>query len=173
MWNRRLSKAGTVLQYPPEYECQYGCHGQEDQRGAQIILCFRFFLFTGGLFYLLQLFQGYIRILKRPFPVHFTLKVLHPFPAQSKQFSLLRLIISKTNPEKLIYNSFYKVRGYMGTKVGNNPGIFLRAPALLLLFPVISPPTPGWRGFLRSLPTDVLWPGCSVPTALYTLRAHT
>ena len=56
----------------------------------------------------------------------------------------------------------------MGTKVGNNPGIFLRAPALLLLFPVISPPTPGWRGFLRSLPTDVLWPGCSVPTALYT-----
>ena len=47
----------------------------------------------------------------------------------------------------------------MGTKVGNNPGIFLRAPALLLLFPVISPPTPGWRGFLRSLPADVLWPG--------------
>ena len=88
-------------------------------------------------------------------------------------FSLLRLIISKTNPEKLIYNSFYKVRGYMGTKVGNNPGIFLRAPALLLLFPVISLPTPGWRGFLRSLPADVLWPGCSVPTALYTLRAHT
>lgn len=31
----------------------------------------------------------------------------------------------------------------MGTKVGNNLGIFLRAPALLLLFPVISPPTPG------------------------------
>lgn len=44
----------------------------------------------------------------------------------------------------------------MGTKVGNNPGIFLRAPALLLLFPVISLPTPGWRGFLRSLPADVL-----------------
>lgn len=35
----------------------------------------------------------------------------------------------------------------MGTKVGNNPGIFLRAPALLLLFPVISLPTPGWWGF--------------------------
>ena len=43
----------------------------------------------------------------------------------------------------------------MGTKVGNNPGIFLRAPALLLLFPVISPPTPGWRGFLRSLPAEL------------------
>lgn len=105
----------------------------------------------------------------------FTLKVLHPFPAQSKQVSVLLIAPDhiKMNPEKLIYNSFYKVRGYMGTKVGNNPGIFLRAPALLLLFPVISPPTPGWRGFLRSLPADVLWPGCCVPTALYTLRAHT
>lgn len=88
MWNRRLSKAGTVLQYPPEYECQYGCHGQEDQRGAQIILCFRFFLFTGGLFYLLQLL-GLHSDFEASFPVHFTLKVLHPFPAQSKQVSVL------------------------------------------------------------------------------------
>ena len=42
----------------------------------------------------------------------------------------------------------------MGTKVGNNPGIFLRAPALLLLFPVISLPTPGSVSYTHlTLPT--------------------
>ena len=53
----------------------------------------------------------------------------------------------------------------MGTKVGNNPGIFLRAPALLLLFPVISPPTPGWRGFFTFTPSSMCF-GQDIPCQL-------
>ncbi|MCY6328668.1 hypothetical protein OXV69_19425 [Bacteroides fragilis] len=48
-------------------------------------IAFPLSLFPGWLFLSFQLLNSNIRILKRSFPVHFTLEVLHPFPAQSKQ----------------------------------------------------------------------------------------
>ena len=91
-----LSHAAGTLKDPPEQECQYCQHSQKDQCGAEIVLRFRLFFFPGGFFYLFQLLNSNIRILKRSFPVHFTLEVLHPFPAQSKQIPVFLIAIRKT-----------------------------------------------------------------------------
>jgi hypothetical protein len=59
--------------------------------------------------------------LKRPFPVHFTLKVLHPFPAQSKQVSVL-LIAPEEYKAQLARNILAKAHLL---------GVNVKSPAIL------------------------------------------